>query len=58
VEELEHRAACWQEQRNAAATTVNWRFTTTGACIKLKRLYPSLKTQDAFPPQATVANDV
>jgi len=28
VEELDHQVACWQEQRNAAATTVNWRFTT------------------------------
>jgi hypothetical protein len=42
--ELEHQVACWQEQRNAAATTVNWRFTTADARIKLKRLYPSFFT--------------
>jgi hypothetical protein len=41
VEELESQVACWQEQRNSAATTVNWRFTTADARIKLKRLYPS-----------------
>ena len=27
VEELESQVACWQEQRNSAATTINWRFT-------------------------------
>lgn len=32
----------WQSSRNTAATTIDWRFTTTDARIKLKRLYPSL----------------
>lgn len=32
----------WEEQRNAAASTVNWRFTTADARIKLKRLYPTI----------------
>ena len=56
--ELEHQVACWQEQRNAAATTVNWRFTTADARIKLKRLYPSLKTKPTNSEQVPVANDV
>jgi hypothetical protein len=58
VEELEQQVACWQEQRNAAVTTVNWRFTTADARIKLKRLYPSLtaKTTDSEP--VAVANKV
>lgn len=58
VEELEHQIACWQEQRNAAATTVNWRFTTADARIKLKRLYPSLKTTTTNSEQEHVAKDV
>jgi hypothetical protein len=58
VEELDHQVACWQEQRNAAATTVNWRFTTADARIKLKRLYPSLKAKNTKAESETVANDV
>jgi hypothetical protein len=30
----------WETQRNSAAATVDWRFTTDDARIKLKRLYP------------------
>jgi hypothetical protein len=56
--ELEHQVACWQEQRNAAATTVNWRFTTADARIKLKRLYPSLKTKPTNSEQVPVAEEV
>jgi len=37
---LRHEIAAWETQRNAAASTVNWRFTTDDARIKLKRLYP------------------
>jgi len=33
----------WQDRRNAQAGTVNWRFTTADARIKLKRLYPSIQ---------------
>jgi len=31
----------WEQQRNAAGATVDWRFTTEDARIKLKRLYPA-----------------
>ena len=58
VEELEHQVACWQEQRNTAATTVNWRFTTADARIKLKRLYPSLKRKIAGSEAGDVAKEV
>ena len=56
VEFLHHQVACWQEERNAAATTVNWRFTTTDARIKLKRLYPSLKVTTTTSGLVDVAN--
>jgi hypothetical protein len=32
----------WAAQRNRDDATVNWRFTTADARIKLKRLYPSI----------------
>jgi hypothetical protein len=40
---LEAEVAAWQDRRNATATTVDWRFTTDDARIKLKRLYPSIQ---------------
>lgn len=33
--------AAWEQARNAAKGTVNWRFTTETARKKLRRLYPS-----------------
>jgi hypothetical protein len=35
-------ATAWENERNTAAMTVDWRFTTADARIKLKRLYPSI----------------
>ena len=40
---LVREVAAWQQRRNAATCTVDWRFTTADARIKLKRLYPSLE---------------
>jgi len=42
MQEFCEQAERWQDQRNQAETTVNWRFTTADARIKLKRLYPVL----------------
>jgi hypothetical protein len=39
---LEREVAAWETTRNAQGATVNWRFTTDDARIKLKRLYPSI----------------
>jgi hypothetical protein len=39
---LIHEVAAWQDQRNAAHSTVQWRFTTADARIKLQRLYPTI----------------
>ena len=41
AETLEREVAAWVADRNATATTIDWRFTTADARIKLKRLYPS-----------------
>jgi hypothetical protein len=40
---LQHEVTAWEADRNVAAATVNWRFTTADARIKLKRLYPSIE---------------
>jgi len=39
---VEQEAVAWESERNTAAMTVDWRFTTADARIKLKRLYPSI----------------
>ena len=39
---LAHETAAWMEERNGKHATVNWRFRTDDARIKLKRLYPSI----------------
>jgi transposase len=36
-----YEIAAWEQARNAAKGTVNWRFTTGTARKKLRRLYPS-----------------
>lgn len=37
---LQKQVAAWQKKRNARAVTIDWRFTTEEARIKLKKLYP------------------
>ena len=38
---LAQEAKAWQAKRNLSEATIDWRFTTKDARIKLKRLYPS-----------------
>lgn len=38
---VEREVRAWQEARNTKTVTVDWRFTTADARIKLKHLYPS-----------------
>jgi transposase len=40
---VQEHVAAWQAQRDAYPVTINWRFRTQDARIKLKRLYPSLE---------------
>ena len=39
---LIEKVTAWEQRRNAHGSTVQWRFTTADARIKLHRLYPSL----------------
>jgi DDE superfamily endonuclease len=38
--ELQTQTAVWMQERNASQSTVQWRFTTADARIKLRHLYP------------------
>jgi len=42
IESFRQQVKAWNFHRNIDCTTVNWRFTTKDARIKLKRLYPVL----------------
>jgi DDE superfamily endonuclease len=39
---VQQEVAAWESERNARQMTIDWRFTTADARIKLKRLYPSI----------------
>jgi hypothetical protein len=41
---LAYEAAAWEARRNRHQATIDWRFTTRDARIKLKRLYPKYST--------------
>lgn len=41
MEEMGERVEAWQEVRNQQQATIQWRFSTADARIKLRRLYPS-----------------
>jgi transposase len=43
---LIQETAAWEARRNTAGATVDWRFTTADARIKLKKLYPVLKLSE------------
>ncbi len=42
-ETLKREVAAWEQLRNQGNYSVDWRFTTADARIKLKRLYPSIQ---------------
>ncbi len=41
---LKQEIAAWEKERNQKSNSVDWRFTTEDARIKLKRLYPSIQS--------------
>ena len=40
---MARQVAVWEQGRNAAAATIQWRFTTADARITLKHLYPLIE---------------
>ena len=43
IEKLNREIQVWCEQRNGSSASIDWRFTTEDARIKLKRLYPQIE---------------
>lgn len=43
LDALRDQVDAWQRERNQAHVTINWRFPTEDARLKLKRLYPSIE---------------
>jgi transposase len=46
IEQAKEQVMAWQNERNQANITINWRFTTEDARIKLKRLYPVIEQRN------------
>jgi len=46
LEVLRQRVAALETERNTAQATINWRFTTGDARVRLARLYPKLEPND------------
>lgn len=42
IETLRREVEAWQEERNRLGASVEWRFTTSDARTKLRKLYPSI----------------
>jgi hypothetical protein len=38
----------WEAERNAAESSIDWRFTTQEARIKLKHLYPEIVKEPSY----------
>jgi len=47
LETVTREVTAWQAQRNLEQATIDWRFTTADARIKLKRLYPVVNVQQS-----------
>ena len=40
---MDKHVAAWQQRRNQNAVKADWQFTTSDACIKLRKLYPTME---------------
>jgi transposase len=49
-ESLAEEALAWEAERNATESSIDWRFTTADARIKLKRLYPETVEGSSYDP--------
>lgn len=47
---LQQQITALETERNAAKATINWRFTTCNARVRLARLYPRLEASADAPP--------
>jgi transposase len=49
-ETLAEEVGAWEEERNAAESSIDWRFTSADARIKLKHLYPEIVEESSYDP--------
>ena len=49
-EALGGEVGAWEEERNAAESSIDWRFTSADARIKLKHLYPEIVEEPSYDP--------
>jgi transposase len=49
-ETLAVEVGAWESERNAAESSIDWRFTSDEARIKLKRLYPEIVEEPSYDP--------
>jgi len=49
-ETLAGEAGAWETERNAAESSIEWRFTTNEARIKLEHLYPEIVEEPSHGP--------
>ncbi len=49
-EALAGEVSAWEAERNAAESTIDWRFTSADARIKLKHLYPEIVEEPSYDP--------
>jgi hypothetical protein len=47
-ETLAEEVSAWEVERNAAESSIDWRFTTADARIKLKHLYPEIMEEPSY----------
>jgi hypothetical protein len=49
-ETLAEEVSAWEAERNAAESSIDWRFTSADARIKLKHLYPEIAEEPSYDP--------
>jgi transposase len=49
-ETLAEEVGAWEEERNAAESSIDWRFTSADARIKLKHLYLEIVEESSYDP--------
>ena len=49
-ETLAEEVSAWEAERNAAESSIAWRFTSADARIKLKHLYPEIVQEPSYDP--------
>lgn len=47
--EIAKRAAAWEAERNAKRSRIHWTFTLSAARVKMKKVYPKIKTKEEVP---------